>query len=622
MKKDTIVYGTYYRKSSEADDRQAQSIPDQITETEATAKRDGLTIGMRFPGESQSAHSPGRQIFADLVKAIMMGKINAILVWHANRLARNPVDAGMIIHLMDIGQLKEIRMLGKVFRNTSSDKFVLQLEFGISKKDSDDKSEAIKRGLDGRARRGLPNGVAHIGYTNDQTKESGSRDWIEDPVRYPLVKKLLTMMLTGKYSVPKLQLYAKDEMRLTTPVRKTEGGKPIALSYMYDLLRDPIHAGFFFQECNGEKVRYEFKGVKPMITEDEYWKIQDMMGSNGKKRTTKRMSAYSPFTTCGTCNGPLSADFKFQIRCSGCRLKFSSLNKTHCPGCKLAIDKMVDPTYLSYVFYYCVNNKKHRTDCPASGIEEKSLQKQLVADIGNNLAISKELSAWCIENIGKLKDQALDDRVDVRRNLEQEKAGVEGKLERLTMLRISRDYGVEENAKFDRLQKTLEGELSLIDLRLADTNVDWFGEAKKDFDLLSEMLHIIQNGTVEQKKDLLHTFRSNLAVSAKKLTVYSKKSIEAFKSFLLLAKAENKAFEPENIVDVTEQNDDFTSIRPTVLRGPESNRRLEVMSLPRYLSSTPLCISYANFARSSAIAIPLRGATLLYPAIRILHLYE
>lgn len=31
---------------------------------------------------------------------------------------------------------------------------------------------------------------------------------------------------------------------------------------------------------------------------------------------------------------------------------------------------------------------------------------------------------------------------------------------------------------------------------------------------------------------------------------------------------------------------------PNLLRGPESNRRLEVMSLPRYLSSTPLFLYY------------------------------
>ena len=32
-----------------------------------------------------------------------------------------------------------------------------------------------------------------------------------------------------------------------------------------------------------------------------------------------------------------------------------------------------------------------------------------------------------------------------------------------------------------------------------------------------------------------------------------------------------------------------------LLRGPESNRRLEVMSLPRYLSSTPLYKYYTYF---------------------------
>ncbi len=264
-----LVYGEYFRKSSEAEDRQAQSIPDQMRDIDALVKRDGLAVGIRFPGESQTAFEIGRPIFADLEKAIIAGKINAILVWHPNRLARNPVDAGMLIYLIDIGKLKEIRTPGRAFHNTASDKFMLQLEFSMSKKDSDDKSEAIKRGLDGRARRGLPNGVAHIGYKNDQTKDMGSRDWIEDPVRYPLVKKLLTMMLTGRYSVPQLHLYAKDEMRLTTPVRKTEGGKPVSLSYMYDLLRDPIHAGFFYQKWNGEKVRYESTGVKSMITEQE-----------------------------------------------------------------------------------------------------------------------------------------------------------------------------------------------------------------------------------------------------------------------------------------------------------------------------------------------------------------
>ena len=47
---------------------------------------------------------------------------------------------------------------------------------------------------------------------------------------------------------------------------------------------------------------------------------------------------------------------------------------------------------------------------------------------------------------------------------------------------------------------------------------------------MSEVLTIIQNGTPVKQES----------------TVKHKKSIEAFKSYLLVARAENKAFEPRN----------------------------------------------------------------------------
>jgi len=569
MKKqiDKTIYGVYYRKSSEAEDKQAQSIPDQVRDTETVIKKEKLTIGKKYPRESQTAFKIGRPIFADLVKDSLDGKINAILCWHPNRLARNPRDGGMLLWLIDEKILKEIRTPSRVYRNTSSDKFMLQLEFGMSKKDSDDKSEVVKRALEGRAKRGLPNGVAHVGYINDQTKEKGNRDWLKDPMRYPLVEKILTMMLTGKYSVRELHIHARDELKLTTITRKKMGGQPIALSYMYTLLKDPIHAGFFFQESSGEKVRYEFTHFKPMITEDEYWKIQDMLGTKGRPRMTKRKAVYNHFTKCGTCNGTLSHDFKFQVICSGCKKKFSYLNRSSCPVCDLAIDKMASPTFLSYVFYYCINDKKHLTKCPDNGIEERSLEKQLLADMEQNLAISKELSAWCIDNIGKLKDEAIDDAINLQRNLEQEKTVIEGKLKRLTMLRISSDHSAEEDAEFDRIQKELRQELSLLELKATETNVDWMSEAKRDFNLMSEVRSIIQTGTVEQKRDLLHAFGSNLTISVKKLTVTNKKSIEAFKSYLLLARAENKAFEPENSEADKDKTEVFASVCPNLLPG-------------------------------------------------------
>ncbi len=561
-----IVYGVYYRKSSdESSERQIQSIPDQIRDTDIVIQREKLLIGKKFPGESQSAYTPGRIIFADIIKDIMDGIINAILVWHPNRLARNPIDGGMIIHLMDIGKLKMIRTPSKTYYNTGSDKFTLNLEFSMSKKDSDDKSEAVKRALKGRAERGLPNGLAHIGYINDQSKKKGDRDWLQDPVRYPLVKKLLTMMLTGKYSVSELHKYAKDEMKLTTPIRKKEGGNPIAISYMYTILRDPIHAGFFFQKSDEEKIRYELKGFEPMISEEEYWQIQSLLGKKGISRTTKQKAVYSHFAKCGTCNGNLSPDFKNQTICTKCKYKFSSINMDTCPKCDTKIDKMDNPTHLNYVFYYCLNHKKHRTNCSGNGIEEKNLEQQLLINM-DQLAISKELSAWCIDNIGKLKDEALDDVINVQRNLEQEIIATEKKLERLTMLHISKDRSKEEDTEFDNLKNKLIKEISLLKLKVSETDVEWLDEAKNDFDLMSEVVLIIKNGTAEQKKDILFAFGSNLTIEAKKLSVINKKSIEAFKKYLLLARAENKAFEPENTLANKDKTEVFASVYPTLLR--------------------------------------------------------
>ncbi len=253
-----IIYGVYYRKSSEAADKQAYSIPDQIRDTDMVIQREKLGAVKKYEGESQSAFKIGRPIFDRLVNDILNGIINAILVWHPNRLARNPRDGGMLLWLMDEGMLKEIRTPGRVYHNTASDKFMLQLEFGMSKKDSDDKSEVVKRALTGRAKRGLPHGLAHVGFINDRTREKGDRGWLIDSVRHSIVKQLLKVFLTGKYSAPELHIYARDELKLTTPQRGKEGGKPIARSYIYTLLRDPIHAGFFYQETDGERVRYEF----------------------------------------------------------------------------------------------------------------------------------------------------------------------------------------------------------------------------------------------------------------------------------------------------------------------------------------------------------------------------
>jgi site-specific DNA recombinase len=532
--------------------------------------KEKLNVVIKFEGESQSAFTLGRPIFADVIKQLEMGKINGLLVWHANRLSRNPIDAGMLIYLMDMGKLKEVKTPSRTYGNNANDKFMLQLDFSMSKKDSDDKSIVVKRALEGRAVRGLPNGMSKIGFLNDKTEEKGNRKWIVDPIRFPLVEKLFKRMITGRYSPSQIYRYAIEDLKLTTVPRKKEGGVLIAYSYIYILLRDPIFAGFFF---HNEK-RYELdKRLPRIITEEEYWKIQAMLGAKGRPQPKKHEGLYNHFLTCGQCNGHMSPDFKFQLICTNCRYKFSCANKMDCPKCKTKIEDMVDPTYCSYIYYCCLNNKKGRTNCGKSFIESKIIDKSIYNKFINEICIDKAFSDWCLKHLSIIKDKEIQDEKDVHALLDEQEGQIKKKLNNLLSYRITMLGPTTEQIEiFNAQEKGLQQEWSDIKLR-KNQKVDWYSEAIKEFNLMSELEDTLQNGTPSEKKDALYELRANLTILDKNVIVTNRKSIDVFSKFILRAKSKNKSFEPKKSflsfmnTGLKEKTEDFSSVFPVLLRG-------------------------------------------------------
>jgi DNA invertase Pin-like site-specific DNA recombinase len=201
-------YILYCRKSTEDEDRQILSIESQDRELRLVAERENLNITLTLH-ESKSAHKRGRPIFNELMKRIEQGEANALLVWQPNRLGRNAYDGGWIITLMDEGKINDIRTPFRSYRNTPEDKFFLQLEFGMAKKDSDDKSINVIRGLKTKVLKGWRPGMSPLGYLNDKTKDRGERDIIPDPERFPLVRKVWDMMLLGTHSVRRIRDFVR-----------------------------------------------------------------------------------------------------------------------------------------------------------------------------------------------------------------------------------------------------------------------------------------------------------------------------------------------------------------------------------------------------------------------------
>src|SRR5665213_1284406 len=162
----TLRYVLYARKSRQ-DEEQARSIPDQISDCEELAQRLGLNV-VEVIREKQSAKTPRkRPLFNDMLKRIGT-EFDAILTWHPDRLARNMVEAGRLIHMLDTGRLKDIRFHSHQFSNDANGKMLLGMLFVFSKQYSDDLSDKVNRGVQGNLSEGKSAGTPKLGYTRDE----------------------------------------------------------------------------------------------------------------------------------------------------------------------------------------------------------------------------------------------------------------------------------------------------------------------------------------------------------------------------------------------------------------------------------------------------------------------
>ena len=138
-------YFLYARKSTDDEDRQILSIEAQLTELREFAKKEGLFVYKELV-EAKTAKEPGRPIFNVMLSSIEKGEAEAILAWHPDRLARNSVDGGRIIYLIDKGVIKDLKFPTYRLDNNAQGKFMLSIAFGQSKYYIDALSENIKRG--------------------------------------------------------------------------------------------------------------------------------------------------------------------------------------------------------------------------------------------------------------------------------------------------------------------------------------------------------------------------------------------------------------------------------------------------------------------------------------------
>ncbi|MBP9781085.1 recombinase family protein [Candidatus Woesebacteria bacterium] len=560
-------YFIYCRKSSEQEDRQILSLPAQAAELQSLAVRDQLTVVDIFQ-ESKSAHTTGRPKFDAMVTRIEAGEANGVIVWDESRLARNSLDGGKLIYMMDLGLIQEIRKPSKIYKNTPDDKSWLSMCFMMSKKESDDKGVNVKRGLRTKAEKGwFPSSWTKAGYMWDKA-ERGNKSILVDHVRFPLIKQCWELLLTGAYTTPQILRKLNDEWGYRSPVRRTMGGKPMFRSQLYNLFSDPFYYGWYeYTDANGETI-WKRGNHEPMITEEQFNRAQMLLGRGSKQRLRKHDFPLTGVIRCGECDAMVTAEEKWQTICSSCKYKFASMNKEECPRCHLKIEEMVNPTLLHYIYYHCTKKKNPR--CTQKSIISDDLLRQVDEKLGR-MTVSERFIKWALKYLNTLHNVEIESHTATISQLQGNYNDCVKRLDNLVKLKISSgntDGNLLSDDEFLAQKTSILAEKSTLEERIQNQGQrvnGWLEQVEEHFNFALHARHRFEVGTPEEKREMLVTVGSNLTLLGKTLGIDLQNEYAFLEYVKEIEPSVSERLEHEKSIDISFDLESLWAQNPLVL---------------------------------------------------------
>jgi len=538
-------YFIYCRKSSEAEDRQVLSIESQTRELEHLASKLNLTV-KEILTESKSAKAPGRPVFDAMMQRLNRGEAAGIICWKLDRLARNPVDGGSIIWAIKQRDIKVVTP-PQTYAREEDNSILMYLEFGMAQKYVDDLSKNVKRGLNTKIENGWYPGVAPAGYLNNTNRQTGENTLVKDPERFPLIRRIWDLMLTGHYSPRDILEQANGKWGFRTRPTRKMGGKPMARSAIYQILTKPFYYGWFeYPKGSGEW----FKGKhEPMVSEAEFDRVQALLGRSGIPRPiVHRTFAFTGLIRCGSCDAMVTAHEKYQIICSICRFKFACRNREACPRCHTKVAAMLNPTRLHYIYYHCTKSKDRH--CREKTIEAKELDRQIDAYLAR-IQISERFKSWAIKYLHELHAQETASRNDVLQSQQKAYKDCLRRLDGLLNLKTSPDNeggALISDEEYGRSRVELLKAKARLEESLGDTGnrvQRWLELSEQIFEFASTARDRFEKGDSKVKKEILDAIGSNLTLKDKKLIIEAKKPFFIIQTSLADGASETGSIEPE-----------------------------------------------------------------------------
>lgn len=523
----------YRRKSQEDKSRQILSLETQSDICDDLVEYWKVTIGENYEESKSAKTAKERPLFEQMMHRIEKGKTEVIVCWKIDRLVRNMREGGWIIDLLQSGKLKAIITKDKVYL-PEDNTIITAIEMASATEYSQELSRKVNDGNAKKARKGIPNGIAVLGYVNNKHKDQGKRDWRDDPKRWKLLQQGLRKILDENISPSKVFKWLREEVKMTTPKRKKAGGSLISKSCFYRFLSRSEIAGFV--DYKGDKIKLN-SCITPMITEDEYWEIQKRLGKKGNRKIKRVVTVYSNllYSPKGHICTPELID---RVTCD-CKAKFSIKKRTQCKNCGLDISKMIRPIFYSKRYYY--NAYLRRNKIKAKGISENVLDRH-VLDIANSIVLDLGLTKWVRNFIEELADQELKNWQSIQKTKEDRRRKLESRRRRVKEAFLDGTFTKEE---YKEETTRIDSEIVSLDKTVSKKD-DWKFFLLSLVDLGSEIKGIWKIGGVSDKRAVLTKLGLKFVWDEETLSIYAPIWLETLLKGLCAIKEKNESTKLKN----------------------------------------------------------------------------
>lgn len=294
-----------YCRLSYAPDGSLEKVERQEADCRELAKRLGWKIRDVYPDNSRSAWQRNRKRpqWDRMLADIEAGTVDSIIVYHGDRLMRQPWDLELLLRLAENQHLPLASPSGTRDLSNTDDQFILRIEVAQACKASADTSRRVKRAAKARTEKGMA-GVGSnrpFGYGVPTGKEGKTGKLIYDLTKMNRKEASIGREAVKRYLAGQSQggVIAWMNTKCTTTL-----GNPWKANAFRAWVSSPRIAGLV--ERDGQMYPAKWKGIiTPEQREDALALLQaqsDTYGYSGRERIYLLTGKVAQ---CGGCQGPL-----------------------------------------------------------------------------------------------------------------------------------------------------------------------------------------------------------------------------------------------------------------------------------------------------------------------------